>query len=198
MVLTTTPAVAETSSVETERGIAVITLAFAVDPAMRWLFPDPDRYLRYFPALLRAFAASRAILDSTSLQVGDCTGAALWFSPKVRPDRVVIKGIMQEGVTPARQAEVFAFMERMASYRPTAPHWWLPVIGVDPVHHHKGLGSALLQHALVRCDSDHMPAHLETGNPANVPLYERYGFKSLGTFQVGSSPAVFPMQRAAR
>lgn len=198
MALTTTPAVAGTSSVEMERGIAVITLAMAVDPVMRWLFPDPGQYLKSFSALLRAFAASKAILDTTSLQVGDCAGAALWFSPTVRPDRVALKGIMQEGVPLARQAEVFAFMERTASYRPTAPYWWLPVIGVDPVHQHKGLGSALLRHALVRCDSDHMPAHLETGNPANVPLYERYGFKSLGTLQVESSPAVFPMQRAAR
>jgi GNAT superfamily N-acetyltransferase len=201
---TTSPAVAERSSVELERGIAVITLAFAADPVMRWLFSEPGRYLRYFPALLRAFAGSKAILDSSSLQgsaslqVYDCAGAALWFPPNVRPDRVAVKGIMQEGVTPARQAEVFAFMERTAGYRPTAPYWWLPVIGVDPVHHHKGLGSALLRQALVRCDRDHMPAHLETGNPANVPLYERHGFKSLGTVQVGSSPAVFPMQRAAR
>jgi hypothetical protein len=43
-----------------------------------------------------------------------------------------------------------------------------------------------------------MPAHLETGNPANVPLYEGHGFKSLRSFQVGSSPIVFPMRRAAR
>jgi GNAT superfamily N-acetyltransferase len=197
MDLTTTPAVTETSSVEMERVIAVIALTFTADPVARWLFPDPGQYLRHFPAILRAFA-SKAVLHGTSLQVGDCSGVALWLPPKVRPDRPALNGIMQEGVAPARQADVFAFMERMASYRPTEPHWWLPFIGVDPVHYHKGLGSALHRHALVRCDSDHMPAHLETGNPANVPLYERYGFKSLSVFQVGSSPAVFPMQRAAR
>ena len=27
--------------------------------------------------------------------------------------------------------------------------WYLPLLGVDPLHHGKGLGSALLQHALV-------------------------------------------------
>jgi GNAT superfamily N-acetyltransferase len=86
----------------------------------------------------------------------------------------------------------------MGSHRPSKPYWWLPLIGVDPLHRHKGLGSALLRHALVRCDRDHMPAHLETGNPANVPLYERHGFKPLGSFQIGSSPIMFPMRRAAR
>jgi hypothetical protein len=197
MALTTTPAVTETSSSDMERAVTVIALAFTADPVFRWIFPDPGRYIRYFPAFLRVLA-STAVQHGTALQVGDCAGVALWLPPNVGPDRAAISAIMQEGVAPSRQAEVFAFMERTGSYRPKAPYWWLPLIGVDPVHHHKGFGSALLRHALIRCDSDHMPAHLETGNPANVRLYERYGFKSLGAFQVGSSPAVFPMQRAAR
>lgn len=197
MDLTTTRAVRKTSSVEMECAVAVIVLAFTADPVARWLFPDAGQYLKYFPAALRVFA-SKAVLHGTSLQVGDCAGAALWLPPNVRLDQAALSAIRQEGIAPNRQAEVSAFGERMGSYRPTEPHWWLPFIGVDPVHHHKGFGSALLRHALGQCDSDHMPAHLETGNPANVPLYERYGFKSLGIFQVGSSPAVFPMQRAAR
>jgi GNAT superfamily N-acetyltransferase len=194
---TTPPAVRETSSADLERAVAVIVLAFAADPVMRWIFPDPDRYLRYCPAFLRV-VASTAVQHGTALQVGDCAGVALWLPPTVGPDRTAIRAIMKDGVSPSRQAELFAFMERTASYRPTAPYWWLPLIGVDPVHHHKGLGAALLRQSLVRCDSDHRPAHLETGNPANVPLYERYGFESLGSFQVGSSPIMFPMRRAAR
>jgi GNAT superfamily N-acetyltransferase len=197
MDLTTTPAVTKTSSVEIERAVAVMTLAFTADPLMRWLFPDASQYLRYFPAFLRAFA-SKAVLHGTSLQVGDCAGVAFWLPPNVGPDQAALSAIMQEGIASNRQAEVSAFRERTGSYRPTKPYWWLPLIGVDPVHHHKGFGSTLLRHALVQCDSDHMAAHLETGNPANVPLYERYGFKSLGVVQVGSSPTVFPMQRAAR
>jgi GNAT superfamily N-acetyltransferase len=197
MDLTTPPPVTETSSADMERAVAVIVLAFTADPVVRWWFPDPGRYLRYFLPFLRVLA-STAVQHGTALQVGDCAGVALWLPPNVGPDRAAISAIMQEGVAPSRQAEVFAFMERMGSYRPTAPYWWLSLIGVDPVHHHKGFGSALLRHALVRCDSDHMPAHLETGNPANVRLYQRYGFKSLGSFQVGSSPIVFPMRRAAR
>ena len=197
MDLTTPLPVTETSSADTERAVAVIGLAFTADPVFRWIFPDPGRYLRYFPAFLRVLA-SAAVQHGTALQVGDCAAAALWLPPNAAPDRAALSAIMREGVAADRQAEFFAFAERMRSHRPSEPHWWLPMIGVDPLHRHKGFGSALLQHALVRCDSDHMPAHLETGNPANVPLYERHGFKSLGSFQVGSSPIVFPMRRAAR
>ena len=197
MDLTTPPPVTETSSADMKRAVAVIALAFTADPVFRWIFPDPGRYLRYFPAFVRVLAAT-AVQHSAALQAGDCTAAALWLPPNVAPDRAALSAVMQEGVVADRQAEFFAFMERTGSYRPTAPYWWLPLIGVDPLHRHKGFGSALLRHALVRCDRDHMPAHLETGNPANVPLYERHGFKSLGSFQVGSSPIVFPMRRAAR
>jgi hypothetical protein len=43
-----------------------------------------------------------------------------------------------------------------------------------------------------------MAAYLESSNPAKVPLYERHGSVILGTIQVGSSPPIFPMLRAAR
>ena len=66
------------------------------------------------------------------------------------------------------------------------------------MHQRKGYGSALLQHALSQCDREHAPAYLESTNPVNVPLYERYGFKVLATIQIGSSPPIFPMLRAAR
>jgi GNAT superfamily N-acetyltransferase len=192
----TTP-VTETSSADTERAVAVIVVAFAAEPVFRWIFPDPDRYLRYFPAFVRVLA-STAVRHGTALQAGDCAAVALWLPPNAAPDRTAVSAIMKEGVAADRQAEFFAFAERMGSHRPSEPYWWLPFIGVDPLHRRKGFGSALLRHALVRCDRDRMPAHLETGNPANLPLYERHGFKSLGSFQVGSSPTVFPMRRPGR
>ena len=86
----------------------------------------------------------------------------------------------------------------MGSYHPREPHWYLPLIGVEPVHQRKGQGSTLLQHALRQCDLDHAPAYLESTNPANIPLYERHGFEVLATIQVGSSPPIRPMLRAAR
>jgi ribosomal protein S18 acetylase RimI-like enzyme len=86
----------------------------------------------------------------------------------------------------------------MGKYHPQEPHWYLPLIGVDPAHQGKGFGSALLGHALEICDRDHLPAYLESSNPLNIPLYRRHGFELLDTLQVGSSPPVFPMLRPAR
>jgi GNAT superfamily N-acetyltransferase len=41
----------------------------------------------------------------------------------------------------------------------------------------KGHGGALLRHALRIARDAGVPAHLETGNPANLPLYRRFGLE---------------------
>lgn len=125
-------------------------------------------------------------------------GAALWLPPGVTPDEQALATIVRASVPAARHAEVFGVFEQMGRHHPHEPHWYLPLIGVDPLHQGRGLGSALLRHALRQCDRDHVPAYLESSNPANIPLYERHGFKVLATIQVGSSPPIRPMLRPVR
>jgi ribosomal protein S18 acetylase RimI-like enzyme len=86
----------------------------------------------------------------------------------------------------------------MASYHPHEPHWYLPLLGVDPTRQGQGIGSALLQHAAALCDRAGQLAYLESSNPANVPLYERHGFEVVGTIQAGASPTFYPMVRKPR
>ena len=83
----------------------------------------------------------------------------------------------------------------MAAYHPSEPHWYLPLIGVDPAHQGDGHGNALMVYALAQCDRDHKPAYLESSNPRNIPFYQRHGFEPLGAIQVGSSPTLIPMLR---
>jgi ribosomal protein S18 acetylase RimI-like enzyme len=86
--------------------------------------------------------------------------------------------------------------EQQATYHTAGPHWYLPLIGVDPAHEGKGYGSALLKHVLVNCDRNGQVAYLESTSPESVRLYERHGFEVLAEIQVGSSiPSIFPMAR---
>ena len=193
----TVSAVTAAAASDVERAVAVIVLAFSADPAARWSYPDPRQYLASFPAIVRAFGG-KAFAHGTGHRVEGFAGAALWLPPDVHPDEEALAAILRESVEAERQADVFAVFEQMGSYHPAEPHWYLPLIGVDPVRQGRGYGSALLEHALLQCDRDHAPAYLESSNPANVPLYERHGFEVLGTIQVGSSPPIVPMLRAAR
>jgi ribosomal protein S18 acetylase RimI-like enzyme len=110
-----------------------------------------------------------------------------------------IKTAMASDEAPIVDVIVLAFStDPAARYHPSEPHWYLPLIGVDPSQQGKGYGSALLTHALMPCNRDHTCAYLESSNPKNIPLYERHGFEVLGTIQVGTSPPIFPMLRKPR
>jgi ribosomal protein S18 acetylase RimI-like enzyme len=93
---------------------------------------------------------------------------------------------------------VFSLLEQMGTFHPTEPHWYLPMIGVGPGYQGRGIGSALLPKAIARCDREYLPAYLESTNPRNLSLYERFGFSPIGRIQTRSSPSIIPMLRRPR
>jgi GNAT superfamily N-acetyltransferase len=174
--------------------IALMVLAFSADPAARWTWPDPQQFLRYFPNFVKALGG-KAFAHGSAYYVEGYAGSAMWLPPEVSPDENVLVDLVQHtGYAPV-QKDVFSVFEQMARYHPQEPHWFLPFIGVDPLIQGKGYGAALMQHALVQCDRDRALSYLESSNPKNVPLYERFGFELLGRIQVGTSPPIFPMLR---
>ncbi|MPZ40623.1 MAG: GNAT family N-acetyltransferase [Rhizobiales bacterium] len=182
---------------EEAQAIATIALAFGADPVARWTWPNAHQFLAAFPRMVRAFGG-KAFAHGSAHVVGDHAGAALWLPPGVEPDEEALGEVMQSTLSPSRLEEAPGMFEQMAKYHPSEPHWYLPLIGVDPGHQGKGYGDALMSFALDRCDRDRMPAYLESTNPRNITLYRRHGFEPLGTIQAGSSPPLVPMLRPPR
>jgi len=185
------------TTTKAERAIGTMVLAFGADPAARWLFQDTHKYLKYFPGFVRAFAG-KAFEHHGAYYVNNFAGVALWLPPGIHPNNDSVLELLQKTVSKGNRAEVFAVLEQMNRYHPTEPHWYLPMIGVDPNCQGKGFGSALLKPALRRCDRDEKLAYLESSNSKNIPLYERHGFELLATIQEGTSPPIFPMVRKPR
>jgi ribosomal protein S18 acetylase RimI-like enzyme len=180
-----------------DRAIATITMAFGNDPVTRWVFRDANVYLTYWPRVTKAFGGA-AFASGTADSIDDCGGVALWLPPGVATDDETMGVLAAEAVPAADQEEVFGFMGQMDEFHPKEPHWYLPLIGVDVTRQGRGYGSALLRHALERCDRDRLPAYLEATSPQNRALHERHGFEEIGVIQAGSSPPMWPMQRTAR
>lgn len=180
-----------------EAVIAVVTLAFATDPMARWATPDGARYVASMPAVARAFGGNGFAHGSVHI-AGSAAGAAMWLPPGVAPDVETLVGIVETNAPPDRLPEIMAVFEQMEEYHPAEPHWYLPIIGIDPALQGRGIGSALMRHALADIDASGLPAYLESSNPRNVPLYERMGFEALGAIQIGSSPTLVPMLRRPR
>jgi ribosomal protein S18 acetylase RimI-like enzyme len=178
-------------------GVAVVVLAFADDPVARWCWPGPAQYLAHFPAFVRAFGGKAFTHGSAFLAEG-YAGAALWLPPGVEPDGETMMALLEDTTPPARRGDIAALLEQMERYHLREPHWYLPLIGVDPAGQGRGVGAALMRHALAACDREGSAAYLEANNPKNVPFYERHGFELLGTIESGSSPPLFAMLRMAR
>lgn len=177
-----------------ERVFAVLTLAFAADPANRWMYPDAAQYLRHFQAFVRAFGGASLALR-TALASQDYSAVALWLGPDGHPDVAALMNVIEASVAPEKRAVLTAVFEAMAGYEPKEPHWYLPIIGVDPARQGRGLGAALLRPVLAQCDRACLPAYLELTNPRNRPLYERHGFQAIGEIRVGDFPPIVPMLR---
>lgn len=185
------------AAADRKKAVATVALAFASDPMMRWSFPDPARYLAIACDFIDAFGGHAAEHGSAE-EIADFAAVALWLPPGIAPDGEAMGAIIGANMPADRMEDGGALVEQMNRFHPKEPHWYLPLIGADPVHQGKGYGSALIAHALRRCDREGLPAYLESSNRANLPLYERHGFRVIGEIQSGSSPTLYPMLRPAR
>ena len=117
---------------------ALLALAFSADPAVRWTWSDPQQLLTHFPAFVNAFAGA-AFTSGSAYYVDGYAGAALWLPPGVRPDEEALNVLLQRSASEQTLSDLFAVFEQMRGYHPSEPHWYLPLIGVDPFQQGKGL-----------------------------------------------------------
>lgn len=187
------------TAVESEANAVIdaLKLAFVADPATRWVWPDSQKYLLNFSSFAKAFGG-KAFSNKCAHYIGNYAGAALWLPPHVDPDVDALIRLLQQTTSKEAYAIVTQVFDKMGSYHPSEPHWYLPLLGVDPHHHGKGLGSALMQHATTKFDNENVLAYLESSNPRNIPLYKRHGFEVLGTIQADQFPPIVPMIRKPR
>jgi ribosomal protein S18 acetylase RimI-like enzyme len=176
---------------------AALGRAFVDDPVWTWIFPQPDRSRR----LARMFRALlRVTLDrgATVLTDNATRGAAIWQRSDARS--LGLAGNLR--MTPAfvagraklRRGQ--AVMRTIDRAHPKDAHWYLALLGTDPAHQGKGVGSALVRHVLDDPANRREAAYLETETESNVPFYERLGFRVIEELDVaGGGPHLWLMWR---
>jgi len=85
-----------------------------------------------------------------------------------------------------------------AMHHPDKPHCHLEALGVLPERQGQGVGSLLLRHFCAYVDQLKQAAYLETDQPKNVRLYERFGFNVFNEASVLSLPNWFMWRDAVR
>lgn len=179
---------------------AITAEAFAEDPVATWTFDGKPCLTPVFQRLARDVYLPRGICHVSE---GD-TGATMWLPPgpsKELPPLSLLGAAARLLIDggPKAMKRALAVDAEMVRRKPKAPHVYLFTIGVLARARGKGLGRRLLAPVLAACDAAGLPAYLENSNPANTPLYEGAGFRTLEVFTPApGAPPLAAMWREPR
>jgi GNAT superfamily N-acetyltransferase len=178
---------------------ASLARAFADDPVFIYLMGgsyDEHRATLAFQMLGRNILSHGLMLTNQ-----DRSAAAFWGTPgnwKV-PVKMVVKTLPVS--LRAYKWGIFralAVLGRMEKLHPTEPHYYLEVIGTDPVKQGKGHGAALMNAVLEKADAEGVGAYLESSKDTNVPYYRKFGFEVVGEIHHPNGPTMWRMWRDPR
>lgn len=74
------------------------------------------------------------------------------------------------------------------SHRPKKPNYYLETLGVDTELHGRGIGSMMLSYITDRADKEGVGIYLSSTEPKALPLYERFGFKTISKTDQSGAP----------
>lgn len=165
---------------EASKLASMLGRAFLDDPVQLYLFPDESTRLKKVERLFGSFLRGHYLKHGATSATKNHEGVALWAPPGhsiFTPGEIVSQAVpmlRSFGLGVQRALKVLDAIEK---HHPKEPHWYLGVLGTDPIHQGKGIGASVLQPVLERCDHEGIPAYLESSKDRNVPYYERFGFK---------------------
>jgi ribosomal protein S18 acetylase RimI-like enzyme len=184
---------------------AMISRAFHKDPHGVYVYPDEAERTRRLP-LMYGIAIRYALRYGEVTTTPEIAGAACWLPPE--QTTVSIWQMLRVGALTSGLKMGLSGLRRIRNSENytgnihhrciTEPHWYLWVLGVDPSHQGQGIGGALLRAGIERADAAHLPCYLETMNPDNVSLYQKFGFAIAKEGKIpGSNVQVWGMVRPA-
>lgn len=161
----------------------VLGRAFHNDPVMTWMQPDAGRRAAALQGFFAAVTRHHFLLSSgveVAVSSDGVGAAALWDPPggweqTPREQIAILPAAIRAFRGRLRAGRVLT--DQMKAAHPEEPHWYLGIIGSDPVVRGGGFGAALMHSRLDRCDAEGAPAYLESSNIDNVPYYHRFGFE---------------------
>lgn len=176
--------------------------AFMDDPVARWSCPAerlrPAMLERFHGARLRQLLAHREVWTTD-----DCACAALWAPPQRwrttwREDLAIARCMAHPRLVARLPLSLTGLLGVEREHPRGPPHWYLAVLGTDPIAQGQGLGSAVLRPVLEQCDADGIGAYLESSKERNIDFYARHGFRVMRELRLPRGPTVWPMWRDPR
>ena len=175
--------------------------AFFDDPLQVWALRDPATRLSILERVFELLSRHSSVPRGESYTDTTLACAAFWVPPgPFEVDRAAAEAMAPMLDLLGDANERFrAAEDTMRAYRPEQPHFYLQGLGTDPARQGEGLATAAIQPVLTRCDTDRLPAYLESTKDRNVGFYERHGFVVIGCPTIPlDGPKLWLMWRAPR
>lgn len=180
-----------------DRFESTMAVAFTNDPLVRWAWTDPLQYVQTFVPFTTLFGG-KSFDHGSAYVIGDFFGVVQWLPPGIQPDDAPMLELFERNMSEPKLGQLLAMFEQMGGFHPNEPHWYLPLIAIDPIYQGRGYGTTLMQQGLARCDRARQLAYLEATSLPSRRFYERLGFRVLGEIRSADSPPMFPMLREPR
>ena len=187
-----------------DAGAAVLGRAFTEYDLLKYYFQDEAERRAVaktfgFIAILVCLKYGEVYASSEKLE-----GVAAWLPPGKAPfggwqliRSVPLSVLFRFGRQGASRMQAYGrYVDNLHRKLVPYPHWYLQIIGVDPVYQGQGFSSRLVRPMLERIDWEQMPCFVETNTEKNVTIYKQFGFEVISEDKMpGTDVTSFAMLR---
>ena len=188
--------------------IAALARAFYDDPLFGFFVPDLVKQHKALVAFMSSGVKDAAPFDEIWVAHADgkVACAAVWLPPGGYPRSVKREVMTYVRTAPTlvqcgpRIGRAFALLSAVdkAHHALHEPHYYLAILGTDPQYQRTGAGTAVLAPVLERCDTEGLPAYLETQKEENLAYYARHRFDLVQKIEIEGCPPVWTLRREPR
>jgi GNAT superfamily N-acetyltransferase len=193
--------VSKMRSEELGEASALLGLAYRDNPMMFVLYGDDPEVRRRTTQETFALRIKPMFPVPLVVREGDRVVGVCGFDPPsgspLTPDNMAQFLALLSAVGPDVPRKAIEMLSDWRTRTPPEPHWNLGPVGVDPAHHGKGIGSALVRAFGEMVDAGGSPAFLETDLEKNARLYAKFGFEIIDQATVIGIPMWFMWRPAS-
>ena len=181
--------------------------AFHTDPFFEYLAPGAMVRARglaiYSHTVCSNLGPTGQLL--TARRGGRIVGVGAWVPPGGYPYAATVQVAQMTGMlralyrVPSALVRGLRYQSAIEKAHPKEELWYLQLLVCDPEHQRTGVGAALMEGTLARCDAEGTGAYLETQKEDNLAYYRRFGFETVSTLNpVRGGPPLWCLRREPR
>ena len=200
MTATAAPAIRQATEADLDTIGAVLGAAFDTDPVFNWFVRNDELRSEAITRHVREVTRLAYLAHGETFVTEDGSGVLVCRPPGVPepPPIPELERVFDWVTGPRGRARLNALGEIADAHTPTERRRYLFALGVKPGVQGKGIGAALLGHALARCDAEGEAAYLEASTERSARLYARLGFELRETLTLPDGPVLRAMWRDPR